>query len=93
MLKQEPNDSTLHYMLGNEYFKTQMDAEAVAAFGRYLLLVDDEGAVYRMLARSLERLGRLEEARQAYHDGLAAATRHGHQPMIDEYNQALRDLG
>ncbi|HEX9898196.1 MAG TPA: tetratricopeptide repeat protein [Candidatus Methylomirabilis sp.] len=93
MLTRDPADGTLHYMLGNEYFKAQMDEEAVAAFRQYLTLVDDEGAVYRMLAQALERLGRVDEARQAYQDGLAAATRHRHQPMIEEYSLALQDLG
>lgn len=93
MLAQEPKDGTLHYMLGNEYFKGQMYDEAVAAFRQYLTLSDDEGAVYRVLAQSLEGLGRVEEARQAYRDGLAAATRHRHQPMIEEYTRALKDLG
>ncbi len=93
MLTQEPNDVTTHYMLGNEYFKAQMYDEAVRVFRRYLGLADDEGAVYRMLACSLERLGRREEAREAYRDGLTAATRHGHQPLIEEYAQALQDLG
>jgi Flp pilus assembly protein TadD len=69
-----------------------MDDEAVGAFRRYLSMVDDEGAAYRMLAQALERRGRVEEARQAYRDGLAAATRHRHQPMIDEYTRALQDL-
>ena len=92
MLAQDPKDPTLHYMLGNEYFNGQMLDEAVATFRQYLALADDEGAVYRMLAHSLERLGKVEEARQAYRDGLAAATRHHHQPMIDEYTQALKDL-
>jgi Flp pilus assembly protein TadD len=92
MLAQDPRDSTLHYMLGNEYFKAQMYEEAVTAFRRYLELADDEGAVYRLLAQSLEKLGRVEEARQAYRDGVAAATRHRHQPMVEEYSRALQDL-
>lgn len=79
-------------MLGNEYFKAQKYAEAAQTLRRYLQLSDDEGAVYRLLAQPLERLGDLDGARQAYQDGLAAATRHGHQPLIDEYTQALRDL-
>jgi predicted Zn-dependent protease len=93
MLAHDPNDGTAHYMLGNEYFKAQKHAEAVQALRRYLELTDDEGAVYRLIAGSLERLGDMEGARQAYQDGLAAATRHNHQPLIDEYTQALRDLG
>jgi len=92
ILAREPTDVTTHYMLGNEYFKAQMYDRAVGAFRRYLALADDEGAVYRMLAQSLLRLQQLEEALQAYRDGLAAATRHGHQPMIEEYTQALKDL-
>jgi pentatricopeptide repeat protein len=92
LLAQEPQDVTTHYMLGLEYFKAQMYGEAVATIRLYLALADDEGAVYRMLADSLVRLGRLDDARQAYRDGLAAATRHGHQPMIDEYTRALQDL-
>jgi predicted Zn-dependent protease len=93
MLAQDPKDPTLHYMLGNEFFKAQMYEDAVAMFRGYLNLADDEGAVYRVLAQSLEKLGRMEEARQAYREGVAAATRHRHQPMIDEYTRALEDLG
>jgi Flp pilus assembly protein TadD len=92
MLSRSPDDATTHYMLGNEYFKAQMYDDAVACFRRYLALAEDEGAVYRLLAQSLLRPGKVQEARQAYRDGLAAATRHGHQPMIEEYTQALKDL-
>lgn len=92
ILIRAPNDVTTHYMLGNEYFKAQMYDRAVATIRGYLSVADDEGAVYRMLAQSLLRLGKFDEARQAYRDGLAAATRHRHQPMIEEYTQALKDL-
>ena len=92
MLALSPADGTLYYMLGNEYFKAQMDEEAVATIRQYLTLADDEGAVYRLLAQVLERLGRVDEARQAYRDGLAAARRHRHQPMIEEYTRALQEL-
>ena len=92
LLAQDPTDGTTHYMLGHEYFKAQKYAEAVAALQRYLQLAEDEGAAYRLLAQSLERLGRIDETHQAYRDGLAAATRHGHQPLIDEYTEALQEL-
>ncbi len=92
MLSQAPEDATLHYMLGLEYCKAQMHSDAVESLRRYLKTADDEGAAYRILAQSLRALGRLEETRQTYRDGLTAATRHGHQPMIEEYTQALRDL-
>ena len=92
LLAQDPADGTSHYMLGHEYFKAQKFAEAVAALQRYLQLAEDEGAAYRMLAQSLERLGKIDEARQAYRNGLAAATRLGYQPLIDEYAEALRGM-
>lgn len=92
LLAQNPEDATLHYMLGNEYFKAQNYEQAVTTLRRYLSLADDEGAAYRLLAQSLDRLGKIEEARRAYQDGLAVATRHHHQPMIEEYTQALKDL-
>lgn len=93
LLSQDPTDVTLHYMLGNEYFKAQMYDQAVTTLRRYLSLSDDEGAAYRVLAQALEKLGKAEEARRAFQDGLAAATRHKHQPMIEEYTQALKDRG
>ncbi len=92
MLSQAPDDATLHYMLGLEYHRAQMHREAVESLRRYLRQADDEGAAYRTLALALQALGEDEGARQAYRDGLAAATRHGHQPMIEEFSQALRDL-
>jgi Flp pilus assembly protein TadD len=92
ILTRVPNDVTTHYMLGNEYFKAQMYDQVVATLRRYLALADDEGAVYRRLALSPLWLGKLDGARQAYRDRLAAATRHGHQPMIEEYTQALKDV-
>ncbi|MFB3819166.1 MAG: tetratricopeptide repeat protein [Candidatus Methylomirabilales bacterium] len=92
LLQADPGDATAHYMLGHEYFKAGMYREAVEALGRYLARADDEGAAYRTLAESLLRLGRRDEARQAFRDGLAAATRHGHQPLIAEYTAALAAL-
>jgi predicted Zn-dependent protease len=92
LVAQDPNDGTSHYMLGYEYFKAQKYPEAVRTLRRYLQLANDEGAAYRLLAQSLAWVGDVEGARTAYQDGLAAATRHRHQPMIDEYTQALRDL-
>ncbi len=92
IVARDPSDRTAHYMLGNEYFKAQKYLEAVQALHRYLQLGDDEGSAYRLLAQSYERLGRIEEARQAYRDGIVTAERHGHQPMIEEYTQALTDL-
>jgi Flp pilus assembly protein TadD len=92
LLGQHPEDPTIHYMLGHEYSKAQRFAEAIAALRRYLELAADEGAAYRLLAHCCERLGMLDDARQAYRAGLEVAARHNHQPMIDEYTEALKNL-
>jgi len=92
MLASDPNDRTAHYMLGNEYFNAQMYSEAVEILDRYVQSGSDEGSAYRLLAKSYERLGQIEGARQAYRDGIVAAERHGHQPMVEEFGQALNDL-
>ena len=63
LLRHDPSDRTSHYMLGNEYFKAQKYAEAVQALRRYLQLAKNEGAVYRLLAQSLERRGNSEGPR------------------------------
>jgi uncharacterized protein HemY len=92
MLAQDPSDRTLHYMLGNEYFKAQKYSQTVEVLRRYLQSGDDEGSAYRLLAKSHERLGETEEARKVYREGIVVAERHGHQPMVDEFTEALRDL-
>ena len=92
IMTREPDDRAAHYMLGNEYFKAQKYSEAVEILRRYLQSGDDEESAYRLLAKSHERLGRIEEARQAYREGIAAAEQHGHRPMVEKYTQALTDL-
>jgi uncharacterized protein HemY len=93
LLQANPGDATAHYMLGHEYCKAGMYREAAEAMGQYLAQADDEGAAYRILAEALLRLERSEDAKQAYRAGLAAATRHGHAPLIAEYTAALEALG
>ncbi len=59
MPAKDPNDATLYYFLGNEYFKVGRYAGAIEAIRTSLLsLAEDEGAAHRTLAQSLERTGR-----------------------------------
>ena len=44
------------------------------------------------LAQALERLGRADEARAAYEQGVAAARRHGHPGMAQEFELAISEL-
>lgn len=92
LLKKEPNDPLLHYMLANEYLNAGQYPECVASLERYLALAEDEGAAYRTLAQALIKVGRVPEARQAYEAGIRAAQKFDHPSMVLEYQEALQDL-
>jgi Flp pilus assembly protein TadD len=82
----------VRFGLANEWFKLERFQEAAEEFQTYLNQTDDQGAAYGKLAQALERLGRTEEARHAYEQGIAAATRHNHPGMAGEFELALADL-
>jgi E3 SUMO-protein ligase RanBP2 len=58
----------------------------------YLKLTNDEGNAYGRLAQALRQLGRDEEAREAYQQGIEAAQRHGHPTMAGEFEDALQEM-
>ncbi|MFQ5847050.1 MAG: CDC27 family protein [Candidatus Methylomirabilales bacterium] len=93
LLKKDPQDALLYYMLANEHYNAGQHPECVAALERYLALAEDEGAAYRTLAQALVNLGRIAEARQAYEAGIRAAQKFGHPGMAEEYAELLKDLG
>jgi predicted Zn-dependent protease len=92
MLTAEPANATVRFGLANELLKLERLAEAVEELRMYLQQADDQGAAYGKLAQALDQLGRSDEARQAYQQGIAAATRHGHPGMAQEFQMALEDL-
>jgi predicted Zn-dependent protease len=69
--------------------KAELYEEAISALGDYLQRADDEGAAFGMLARALERVGKREEAREAYQRGIEAARLHGHPSMAEDYRMTL----
>ncbi len=92
MLRTEPHNTTVRFGLANELFKAERFEEAVNELRNYLSQAEDEGAAYGLLARALEQLGRTEEARAAYEEGIAAAERHGHPSMAQEFALAMSNL-
>jgi predicted Zn-dependent protease len=89
MLESDPDNALVRFGLANEYLKAEQYEAAAAALSDYLQRTDDEGAAYGMLARALEKLGRRDQARQAYERGIAAAERHGHPSMAEDYRIQL----
>ncbi len=89
MLKSDPENSLVRFGLANEYFKVERFEEAIAAFNEYLRRADDEGAAFGMLARAYEKVGKRDEAREAFQRGIEAANLHGHPSMAEDYRMTL----
>lgn len=92
ILRQQPENPLIHYMLANEHLKEQRFEVALAELETYLAKSDDEGAGYRMLASALLGLGRDAEAKEAYRRGIDAARRHHHASMVAEFEAALEEF-
>ena len=87
-----PDDPRARFGLALEYEKAGRWEEMIAELRRYLALADDEGNAYGRLGHALRELGRDEEARAAYRQGIEAAQRHGHPTMAMEFEEILEDL-
>ena len=92
MLASDPKNSVVRFGLASELLKLERYADAIAELQTYLSQADDQGNAYGKLAQALERLGRKDEARAAYQQGIAVANRHGHPGMAQEFQLALDDL-
>jgi predicted Zn-dependent protease len=92
MLAADPANTMVRFGLANELLKLERWAEAVAELQTYLSQADDQGNAYGKLAQALERLGRTEEARAAYQQGIAAAARHNHPGMAQDFQLAIDEL-
>ncbi|MGH9800812.1 MAG: tetratricopeptide repeat protein [Blastocatellia bacterium] len=92
MLAAEPTNAVVRFGLANELLKLERFEEAAAELQIYLSQFDDQGNAYGKLGQALERLGKFEESRQAYQHGIAAATKHGHPGMAQDFEMALADL-
>lgn len=92
MLAADPNNAAVRFGLANELLKLERFDEAAAELQTYLNQAEDQGNAYGKLAQALERLGRIDEARVAYQQGIAVANRHGHPGMAQDFEMALADL-
>lgn len=92
MLATDAANTAVRFGLANELLKLERWEEAVIELQTYLQQADDQGNAYGKLAQALERLGRTDEARAAYEQGIVAAHRHGHPGMAQEFQLALDEL-
>ena len=75
-----------------EYERAEDWEEVVTHLRAYLERTQDEGNAYGRLANALLKLGREDEAREAYRAGIDAAYRHSHPTMALEFEEILDEL-
>jgi predicted Zn-dependent protease len=93
MLEQHPDDARLRFGLAVEYEKLGRWEDAAEQLRAYLDATEDQGNAWGRLADALRRLGRDDEARDAYRAGIEAARRHGHPSMAAEFEETLENWG
>jgi len=93
LVSQNPADTRVGYMLGMELMNTGDLEGAAEQFRRLADANPDFAPAYFHGGQTLERLGRIEEARQMYRKGIDVTTRSGDSHTRDELEAALDLLG
>jgi tetratricopeptide (TPR) repeat protein len=93
MVEQKPAESFLRYGLAMEYRNAGDLEAAIGEFRTLIAASPDYSAAYFQGGQTLERLSRLDEARELYREGIEAATRKGDLHTRNEIQAALELLG
>ncbi len=92
ILQQNPNDAFARYGLAMEFASQGDLTAALDHFAQLLELHSDYSAGYFMAAQTLQRAGRLDEAKERLRQGIASAARAGNQHAQAEMQAALDEL-
>jgi tetratricopeptide (TPR) repeat protein len=92
MVEQNPADSFARYGLAMEYGNAGELEEALAQYRAITATTPNYHAAYFHGGRLLERLGRVEEAKQFYLQGIEVTTRLGEGHAREELQAALDQL-
>jgi len=93
MLAQNPNDSFARYGLAMEYANSGDLESALGEYRALLAANPNYSAAYYHGGQALEKLGRREDARALYQQGIEATTRIGDLHTRSEIQAALDLLG
>jgi tetratricopeptide (TPR) repeat protein len=93
MVAQNPNDSFSRYGLAMEYANSGDPEGAIAEYRALLAVNPNYSAAYYHGGQTLEKLGRREDARALYRQGIVATTRIGDLHTRSEIEAALELLG
>jgi Tfp pilus assembly protein PilF len=92
MVEQEPANSFARYGLAMEYTKSDDPSQAVTEFQTLIKQDPNYAAAYFHGGQTLEKLGRIEDAKEIYEKGIEAATRKGDAHTRAEIEAALNLL-
>jgi tetratricopeptide (TPR) repeat protein len=89
MVAKNPEDSFARYGLAMEYANTGNLERAIVEYRALIGFNPDYAAAYFHGGQALEKLGRIEEAREVYEKGIEATSRTGDQHTRSELQAAL----
>ena len=92
MAVSRPDDAMVHYGLGLEYRKAGDLAKAADAFSVVVRVNPEYTAAFQELGSVLVELGRHEDARRVFVDGVATAERNGASRARDHIGRLLAEL-
>lgn len=92
MVAQNPTDSFARYGLAMEYSREGKLEQAVEEFRSLLAINPNYAAAYYHTGQALEKLGRLEDARGIYQQGIETTLRLGDLHTRSELEAALELL-
>jgi Flp pilus assembly protein TadD len=92
MLLENPNDAELRYMVAMEHAAEGDDEGAAGCFRKLFEMASDYVPAYHQAGRTLQRLGRLDEARAVLQRGIAAAEKRGDPHAVGEMQELLESL-
>ena len=89
MVAKNPEDSFARYGLAMEYANTGNLENAIVEYRALIGFNPDYAAAYFHGGQALEKLGRIDEAREVYEKGIEATSRTGDQHTRSELQAAL----
>ncbi|MCC6591506.1 MAG: tetratricopeptide repeat protein [Bryobacterales bacterium] len=93
LIAQDPGNSRLRYMLAMEIANAGDLEGAVKIYQEIIERDADYSAAYFHGGQTLERLGRIEDAKTLYRQGIEATTRNGDSHTRSELEGALAQIG
>ena len=92
ILKDNPDDAFARYALGLEYSSAGETEAALSEFARLLAAHPDYTNGYFMAAQTLDRAGRLADARAMLQKGIDSARRSNNRHALAEMEAMLEDI-